>query len=105
MRYLPPDARTDPAYAIDSDSWRTYLVSEMDRRRRAGFMGDRDFSFNRPPPPRPRRQQASAPAQYDDNDYIEAMAYHNEEVKDDSEDYVAVIFQEWQLAMAEGRKF
>jgi hypothetical protein len=55
-----------------------------------------------------RAQQAPTPAQSDyndDDDYIEALAYHNKEVKDDSDDYVAVVFQEWQLAMAEGRKF
>nr|XP_051211115.1 sulfated surface glycoprotein 185-like [Lolium perenne] len=49
------------------------------------------------------------PAQDDhddhDEEYIEALAYHNKEAKDDSDDYVACIFQEWQLAMAEGREF
>nr|XP_051229039.1 uncharacterized protein LOC127346821 [Lolium perenne] len=118
-RYLPPDLRADQAYAIGSESWRTYLSTERDRRRRAGFMGDRDFPFDRPPPTCPRRQQAptrrdqaSTRAQYNDDhdyddndDYIEALAYHNKEVKDDSDDYVAVVFQEWQQAMAEGRKF
>jgi hypothetical protein len=39
------------------------------------------------------------------HDYIEALAYHNEEVKDDSDDYVAAIFHEWQQALAEGRVF
>jgi hypothetical protein len=29
-RYLPPDLRADPAYAIDSPSWRTYLSTETD---------------------------------------------------------------------------
>ncbi|KAK1601127.1 hypothetical protein QYE76_007888 [Lolium multiflorum] len=118
-RYLPPDLRADPAYAIDSESWRTYLSTETDSRRRAGFMGDRDFPFDRPPPTRPRRQQAPPRAQYngdddhdndeyddyDDDDYIEALAYHNVEVKDDSDDYVAAVFHEWQQAMAEGRTF
>jgi hypothetical protein len=40
-----------------------------------------------------------------EEDYSEALAYHNEDAKDDSDDYVACIFQEWQLAMAKGRKF
>jgi hypothetical protein len=31
----------------------------------------------------------------DEDDYIEALAYHNEEVKDDSDDYVAAVFHEW----------
>nr|XP_051205654.1 actin cytoskeleton-regulatory complex protein pan-1-like [Lolium perenne] len=112
-RYLPPDLHSDPAYAIESDSWRTWLLSERGRRRRAGFMGDMDFPFDRPPAPHRRAQQAPTPAQYEDDDddvddddkYIEALTYHNEEVKDDSDDYVACIFQEWQLAMVEGRKF
>ncbi|KAK1667199.1 hypothetical protein QYE76_055358 [Lolium multiflorum] len=42
---------------------------------------------------------------YGDDDYIEALAYHSEDVKDDSDDYVAVVFHEWQQAMAEGRNF
>jgi hypothetical protein len=37
-RYLPPDLRFDPAYAIDSDSWRTHRESEKDPRRKAGFL-------------------------------------------------------------------
>ena len=57
-RYLPLDLRADPAYDIDSDNWHSYLEDERNPRRRAGFMGDRDFPFDRPPPPRPRRQQA-----------------------------------------------
>jgi hypothetical protein len=122
-RYLPADLRADPAYAIDSESWRTYLSTETDSRRRAGFMGDRDYPFGPAPPA--RRQQAptrreqpqhndrededdddEAYAVYDDDDdYIEALAYHSEEVKDDSEDYVGLVFHEWQQAMAEGRNF
>ncbi|KAK1644705.1 hypothetical protein QYE76_062510 [Lolium multiflorum] len=92
-QYLPPDLRADPAYAIDSESWCTYLSTERGRSRRAGFMDDRDFPFHRAQPTRPRRQQAatrhdraSTRAQYndddddnyDDDDYIEALAYHNE---------------------------
>jgi hypothetical protein len=84
-------------------------------------MGDRDYPFGPAPPA--RRQQAptrreqpqhndrededdddEAYAVYDD-DYIEALAYHSEEVKDDSEDYVGLVFHEWQQAMAEGRNF
>jgi hypothetical protein len=83
-------------------------------------MGNMDFPFDRPPLPRPRRQQvptraqqAPTPAQYSDDDdeyddaddYIEALAYHTEEVKDDNDDYVVVVFQDWELAMAEDRKF
>jgi hypothetical protein len=39
-----------------------------------------------------RAHQAPTRAQYDDDydnskDYIEALVYHNEEVKDDSDDY------------------
>jgi hypothetical protein len=91
-------------------------------------MGDMDFPFDRPSPTRPRKQQAptrrqQAPprAQYNDDDddhgndeyddyndgddYIEALAHHNEEVKEDSDDYVADVFHEWQQAMAEGRTF
>nr|XP_051189942.1 actin cytoskeleton-regulatory complex protein pan-1-like [Lolium perenne] len=41
----------------------------------------------------------------DEEDYSEALAYHNEEAKNDSDDYVACIFQEWKLAKAEGQKF
>jgi hypothetical protein len=41
----------------------------------------------------------------DDKDYNKALAYQNEEAKDDSDDYIVCIFQEWQLAMAEGREF
>jgi hypothetical protein len=56
----------------------------MNPRRRAGFMGDMDFPFDRPPAPRRRRRQALTPAQDDhDEDYIEALAYHNEAGKDD----------------------
>jgi hypothetical protein len=42
---------------------------------------------------------------YDDDDYIEALAYHSEEAKDDSDDFVAVVFHEWQQAFEEGRNF
>nr|XP_051221758.1 formin-like protein 14 [Lolium perenne] len=76
-------------------------------------MGDRDFPFDRPLAPRRRRRQAPMPAHddHDDNDgdddedYNEALAYQNDETKDDSDDYVTCIFQEWQLALAEGWEF
>jgi hypothetical protein len=50
-RYLPSDLRVDPAYTIDSDTWRTFREFEKDPRRRAGFLGDRNFPFDRPPAP------------------------------------------------------
>jgi hypothetical protein len=31
----------------------------------------------------------------DDEDYNEALDYHNKETKDDNDDYVACISQEW----------
>jgi hypothetical protein len=102
-RYLPPDLPADPAYAIDSDTRRE---SEKDLRRRASFLCDRDFPFDHPSAPHRRTRQPPAPAQDDDDEeYSEALAYHNEEAKDNSDDYVTCIFQEWRLAMAEGREF
>jgi hypothetical protein len=50
--------------------------------------------------PRHRTREPSAPPQDDDDS--DALAYHNEEAKSDSDDYVDCIFQEWQLAMAVG---
>jgi hypothetical protein len=38
-------------------------------------------------------------------EYNEALTYYNEEAKDDNDDYVTCIFQEWKLVMAESRKF
>jgi hypothetical protein len=35
----------------------------------------------------------------------DVLAYHNKEAKDDSANFVACVFQDWQAAMAEGRKF
>jgi hypothetical protein len=43
--YLPPDLRIDPAYAVDSDRWLTYSRIKTDPRRKAGFLGDRDYPF------------------------------------------------------------
>jgi hypothetical protein len=90
-RYLSPDLRTDPAYAIDFDTWRTWRESRKDPRRRADFLGDRDFPFDHPPTPRRPTRQAPEPA-HDDEDCSDALAYHNEEAKYDSYDYVTCIF-------------
>jgi hypothetical protein len=35
----------------------------------------------------------------------DAMAYHNEEAKDDSDDFVGYVFYEWQKAMGKSHKF
>jgi hypothetical protein len=59
--------------------------------------------FDDLPPPRHQTRQPSAPSQ--DDDYNDALAYHNQEAKDDNEDYIACMFQQWQAAMAEGREF
>jgi hypothetical protein len=74
--------------------------------RQVGFLGDRDFLFDHPPPPRHRTRQPPTPSQDDDDDYYsDTLAYHNDKAKDYSDDYVACIFQEWQLAIANGREF
>jgi hypothetical protein len=52
--YLPPNHHAAPAYAIDSDTWRTWRETEKDLRRMAGFLGDMDFPFDHSPPPRRR---------------------------------------------------
>ncbi|KAK1679789.1 hypothetical protein QYE76_040637 [Lolium multiflorum] len=105
--YLPSDLHADPAYAIDSNTWRTWRKTEKDPRRMAGFLGDIEFPFDYPPPPLQRTREPPTPPQDDEEEdnYNYALAYHNEEAKDDSDDCVACIFQEWQLAMAEGREF
>jgi hypothetical protein len=72
-------------------------------RRKAGFLGDREYPFDQPPtraPPRRTRQTAPPAPPHED-----ALAYHHEEAKDDSDDFVACVFHDWQAAMAEGRKF
>nr|XP_051211107.1 uncharacterized protein LOC127328553 [Lolium perenne] len=96
-RYLPPDLCDDPAYAIDSGSWRTYLSTETDKRRRAGFMGDRDFPFGSASPTRPRRQeaprrrqQAATHAQHNDDDDHDDDAYA---AYDDEDDYIEALAQ------------
>jgi hypothetical protein len=68
--YLLPDLHIDPAYAIDSDTWRTWRETEKDLKRRAGFLGDRDFPFDNPPPPRRRTRQPLAPTQDDPDVYL-----------------------------------
>jgi hypothetical protein len=48
--------------------------------------------------------QPPVPPRYDgDND--DTLAYHNEEAKDDSDDFVTCVFHDWHVAMVEGRKF
>jgi hypothetical protein len=47
---------------------------------------------------------ATPPQDEDDKDY-DALPYHNEEAKEDSDDFVACIFHEWQASKAEGREF
>jgi hypothetical protein len=42
--------------------------------------------------------RSSPPALPRDNDN-EALAYHNEEAKDDLDDFVACIFHDWKAAM------
>jgi hypothetical protein len=47
-RYLPLDLRDNPAFP-----WSQINDTHDARpRRKAGFLGDRDFLFERPPPPR-----------------------------------------------------
>jgi hypothetical protein len=76
-----------------------------DLRKVAGFLGDRALRFERPPPPHHRTRQPPAPPQDDDNDAADALAYHNEEAKDDAVLYVSCVFRDWQAAIAEVRKF
>jgi hypothetical protein len=47
-RYLPSALRHDPAFSVDSDLWHTWCEIEEDLRRKAGFLGDRDYSFDQP---------------------------------------------------------
>jgi hypothetical protein len=69
--------RVDPAFAVDSDSWHSWHGTEEDPRRVAGFLGDRDFPFERPPPPRRRTRQPPAPPQDDGGEDADALAYQN----------------------------
>jgi hypothetical protein len=95
-----------PAYAIDSQHVAHLAPDREGSEENAGFLGDRDFSFDHLPAPRRRTRQSPASAQDDNNEeYNEALTYHNEEANDDNDDYVACIFQEWKLVMAESQKF
>jgi hypothetical protein len=53
------------------------------------------FPFDHPPPPRHRTRQSLAPPRDDGNEYSDELTYHNEEAKEDSDDYVACILHEW----------
>jgi hypothetical protein len=99
-RHLPLDLRDDLAFTVDSDQWHTW----QDRRRQASFLGDRDFPWELPPPPRHRTVQPPTQDDDEEDDY-DAMAYHNEQAKNDSDDFVSCIFHEWKAATAEGHEF
>jgi predicted RNA-binding protein with PUA-like domain len=78
-----------------------------DNRRKARFLGDRDYPYGSPlSPPRlvalRRPRQPSAPAHGQDD---AALEYYNEEAKDDNDDIVATLFYDWQMAMEERREF
>jgi hypothetical protein len=93
-RYLPPDLHADPVFAVDSNSWHNWRQTEEAPRRQAVFLSNRDFPFDRPPPPRRRTRQPPMPPQDDDDEDCDALAYHNKEAKDDSDDFIACILQD-----------
>lgn len=123
--FLPPDLRNDPAYAVSSMEWHNWNKHGTDARRITGFLRDGDFPFDQPPPTRrqaaPRPPRRSSPPRCDatphaplrarqqappqDDDAALVYAYHNEGARDDSEDFVAAIFYEWETDQAEGRDF
>jgi hypothetical protein len=51
---LPSNLLRDPDFAVDSPMWDNYHHYHvvLDKRRKAGFLGDKDFNFSRPPRPR-----------------------------------------------------
>lgn len=103
-RYLPADLREDPAYAVGSARWDCFRRVEKDKRRIAGFLGDRDFPFGVParsrrePPPPPARRAMEAPPASLEN-------WPGRVVRDDSEDYVAAVFYGLRQAEEHGEEY
>jgi hypothetical protein len=51
---LPADLRADLAYAIDFDRWLTWCRFKKYQRRKAWFLGDRDYPIGPPSSPAPK---------------------------------------------------
>jgi hypothetical protein len=94
-KYVPQDHHADPSFVVDSGLLHTWRETERHPRRKAGFVGDRDYPFDEPltpanplAPPRRTRQPAPPAPPQDDG----ALAYYNEEDKDDTDDFVGYVF-------------
>jgi hypothetical protein len=65
----------------------------FDKRRKAGFLGDKDFNFGQPP--QPRRELTLR---------LRTLPPPSAPMLDDSDDFVANVFHTIQMARQEGRK-
>jgi hypothetical protein len=103
-KYLPADLHADPAYAVDYDQWLNWHRIKTNPRWKEEFLGDTDYPLGPPPPlPHPaapcRAGPPSPPAPPQDN---ATLAFYNEEAKDDSDDFVGIVFHDSQTVMEEG---